>query len=574
MNKTNLTMHNKGSDRIIVVMMMQNLDPIFMTDFRCQFRVGNIEHEKSAVKTFDDNIIKKKFTFCSQRRSFCRCDEMQFDHYGIGLSGGTSPVEFNVVWSSGDSTKKHTLDNVGGVAVEVYKCEALASNCGACLTLDTTKYECGWCVADSRCVRPLACEAKSPQDWLNSTQLCANPTIEEFSPRKGPVGGKTKLRIIGTNLGRRYQDVAGAVIVANVQCTVLPTEYHPATEIVCETGKAAIKNSKGPIVVRLRADDANYAAVSKYDYEYVEPAVSAVKPDRGPISGGTDVTLYGTDLDAGSEVHVSFGEVNCEVLSRRENQLICRMDAGDSQGGRQLRIDFDGSRGRVPYPVTYNFALNPRVSTVLPAKTIAAGGVQIDVKGEGFALLQRPRMVLINDRGVHQAGPVCEVEDDSLMVCITPGLPSGDTGGRLHHNFAFDFDGTITESRQLEVYSNPKIDQFSETRFYRPGDNYLTINGEDLNVGAMERDIKITVGGVDCQLTALARKVLTCKPPTEKPPLEGGLQPEVVVKIGNISYTAGQLSYDSPSLTSSVVIVILACIAAMLVCFVCLAIMY
>ncbi|PIO54744.1 IPT/TIG domain protein, partial [Teladorsagia circumcincta] len=155
--------------------------------------------------------------------------------------------------------------------------------------------------------------AKSPQDWLNSTQLCANPTIEEFSPRKGPVGGKTKLRIIGTNLGRRYQDVAGAVIVANVQCTVLPSEYHPATEIVCETGKAAIKNSKGPIVVRLRADDANYAAVSKYDYEYVEPAVSAVKPDRGPISGGTDVTLYGTDLDAGSEVHVSFGEVNCEV---------------------------------------------------------------------------------------------------------------------------------------------------------------------------------------------------------------------------------------------------------------------
>ncbi|WKY07930.1 hypothetical protein Q1695_007433 [Nippostrongylus brasiliensis] len=548
-----------AGERRNISVKMQNLDPIFMTDFRCQFRVGNVEHEKSAVKTFDDNII---------------CDEMQFDHYGIGLSGGTAPVEFNVVWSSGDLTKKHTLDNVGGVAVEVYKCEALASNCGRCLTLDSSKYECGWCVSDSRCVRPMACVAKSPQDWLNSSQLCSNPTIDEFSPRKGPVGGKTKLRITGTNLGRRYQDVSGAVIVANVQCSVIPTEYHPATEIVCETGKAAIKNSKGPIVVRLRADDANYAAVSKYDFEYVEPAVSAVKPDRGPISGGTDVTLYGTDLDAGSEVHVSFGEVDCEVLSRKDNQLVCRMGASDSQGGRQLRIDFDGSRGRVPYPVTYNFALNPRISTILPAKSIVAGGVQIDVKGEGFALLQRPRMVLINDRGIIQAGPVCEVEDDGLMVCITPGLPSGDTGGRLHHNFAFDFDGTITDSRQLEVYSNPRVDQFAETRFYRPGDNYLTINGEDLNVGAMERDIKITVGGVDCQLTALARKVLTCKPPTEKPPLEGGLQPEVVVKIGNISFTAGQLSYDSPSLTSSVVMVILGCVAAMLICLICLAIMY
>ncbi|VDK43817.1 unnamed protein product, partial [Cylicostephanus goldi] len=206
-------------------------------------------------------------------------------------------------------------------------------------------------------------------------------------------------------------------------------------------------------------------------------------------------------------------------------------DAGVSSS-KALRLDFDGSPGRVPYQLSYEFVSNPRVSTIVPAKSIAAGGVKIDVKGEGFALLQRPRMVLINDRGIIESGPICDVEDDGLMVCLTPGLPSGDTGGRLHHNFAFDFDGTITESRQMEVYPNPKVNEFTETRFYRPGDNYLTINGEDLNVGAMERDIKITVGGVDCQLTALARKVLTCKPPTEKPHLDGGLEPEVVVKIG------------------------------------------
>lgn len=50
----------------------------------------------------------------------------------------------------------------------------------------------------------------------------------------------------------------------------------------------------------------------------------------------------------------------------------------------------------------------------------------------------------------------------------------------------------------MEVYPNPKVDQFSETRFYRPGDSYLTINGDDLNVGAMERDIKITVQYTSC----------------------------------------------------------------------------
>ncbi|VDM66402.1 unnamed protein product [Strongylus vulgaris] len=266
-----------AGERRNITVKVQNLDPIFMTDFRCYFKVGSVEHEKPAVKTFDDNVI---------------CDEMQFDHYGLGVSGGTAPVEFNVVWSSSDSSKKHTLDNIGGLSVEVYKCEALASNCGRCLTLDSEKYECGWCAIDNRCVRPMACLAKSPQDWLNSTQLCANPVIEDFSPKKGPVGGKTKLRITGSNLGRRYQDVSGAVIVANVQCAVIPAEYQPATEIVCETGKAAIKNSKGPIVVRLRADDANYAAVSKYDFEYVEPGVSSVKPNRDGNLNDNNLNFY------------------------------------------------------------------------------------------------------------------------------------------------------------------------------------------------------------------------------------------------------------------------------------------
>ena len=103
------------------------------------------------------------------------------------------------------------------------------------------------------------------------------------------------------------------MVVANVQCTVLPSEYEPASEIACETGKALIKNSKGPIVVRLRSDDTNYVAVSKQDFIYVEPVVHSVAPKTGPQSGGTDVTLSGQDLDAGTDVNVAFGNIPCQV---------------------------------------------------------------------------------------------------------------------------------------------------------------------------------------------------------------------------------------------------------------------
>lgn len=39
--------------------------------------------------------------------------------------------------------------------------------------------------------------------------------------------------------------------------------------------------------------------------------LSDLKPSRGPMSGGTQVTITGTNLSAGSNVVVMFGEQPC-----------------------------------------------------------------------------------------------------------------------------------------------------------------------------------------------------------------------------------------------------------------------
>jgi hypothetical protein len=43
------------------------------------------------------------------------------------------------------------------------------------------------------------------------------------------------------------------------------------------------------------------------------------------------------------------------------------------------------------------------------------------VYGKGLDLLQRPRMVVTYEDSVYY-GPKCEVIDDHLMVCRSPGL--------------------------------------------------------------------------------------------------------------------------------------------------------
>lgn len=84
--------------------------------------------------------------------------------------------------------------------------------------------------------------------------------------------------------------------------------------------------------------------------------VSRIQPSRGPRSGGTDVTLYGTDLDAGSEVTVRFGDVDCRVIKRTASELTCRTASATTDGPLPLRINFDGSNTRLPISINFEFS--------------------------------------------------------------------------------------------------------------------------------------------------------------------------------------------------------------------------
>lgn len=145
---------------------------------------------------------------------------MIFDYSNYGSLNGTVIAQFDILWSidltnqiavSLDlSTKnqlissnlqqpQHKLDNSNNLNIIIYKCEYLASNCGICLGLNLKKFECGWCDVDSRCTHADDCPRDS--GWLTktysidgSTPICPYPRIDNFSPRKGPINGGTKVQ--------------------------------------------------------------------------------------------------------------------------------------------------------------------------------------------------------------------------------------------------------------------------------------------------------------------------------------------------------------------------------------------
>ena len=170
------------------------------------------------------------------------------------------------------------------------------------------------------------------------------------------------MTIKGVNLGRDFNDVVNAVSTANVRCNVVRDEYVTASRIVCVTKESLhLKPASNPIIVKLK-DHLAYTAISDANYEYVDPVgattqpsiricwiscavqtITGFTPDSGPSSGGTDVTIRGQNLDAGSSVSALIANSVCAIISRSNEAIVCRTGPKTAEVNGHLKVVFDGA---------------------------------------------------------------------------------------------------------------------------------------------------------------------------------------------------------------------------------------
>ncbi|HVT78137.1 MAG TPA: IPT/TIG domain-containing protein [Acidimicrobiales bacterium] len=123
------------------------------------------------------------------------------------------------------------------------------------------------------------------------------PTVTGLSPNHGPVGGGNAVTITGTNLAAAttvaFGDTAAAFTV--VSDTAL-TATVPASEAP-DTVSVVVSSLGGASAA---------STASRYTYTGV-PTITSVSPSRGPIAGGTTVTVSGSGFSAATAVR--FGSV-------------------------------------------------------------------------------------------------------------------------------------------------------------------------------------------------------------------------------------------------------------------------
>ncbi|XP_043569984.1 plexin-A4 isoform X2 [Chiloscyllium plagiosum] len=323
--------------------------------------------------------------------SSVQCQNTSYSYEGTTINN--LPVDLSVVWN-GD----FSIDNPAHNQVHLYKCGVMRESCGLCLKADPD-FECGWCRGDGRCTLRQDCPA-SDEQWLEpsgTNRKCTNPRITEITPIRGPREGGTKVTIYGENLGLSFREIENFVHVAGVDCIPLPEGYIPAEQITCEMGVARHNQHTGFVEVCVEECKQEFMAKSTQLYSFVLPTLTNLAPSKGPVSGGTMVTILGRNLDAGSDVSVMFEEQPCVFNRRFTGGIICNSTSAPRKGNFTVVVGVD--KARIEKELLFEYVDDPTIVKVEPEWSIVSGSTPVMVWGTNLDIIQHPK-IRANHNGV------------------------------------------------------------------------------------------------------------------------------------------------------------------------------
>ncbi|MCI0342026.1 MAG: IPT/TIG domain-containing protein [Planctomycetales bacterium] len=258
------------------------------------------------------------------------------------------------------------------------------------------------------------------------------PTVTSVSPNAGPLVGGQTVTISGTGFG------IGATVLFGINgATGVSVPWSWTITCVVPAGMA------GPATVTVTNPDAQSASLAS-GYTYVAPpTVTAVSPSSGDVSGGTPVTLTGTDFAPGATVQFG-GSAATNVLVVSSTTIACQTPAG-SAGAVSVTVTIPvGGSGGLASAFTYTTGGTvPTVSAVAPGSGPSAGGTLVSITGSGFVSgagvtfgsATAASVTFLNSWTLTAVSPRWSA-GDPLTVGVTVTNPGG-ASGSLANAFAY-----------------------------------------------------------------------------------------------------------------------------------------
>jgi hypothetical protein len=405
-----------------------------------------------------------------------------------------------------------TLDGTGFVAGATVSVGGAA--CASVVISGTTSIT---CATPARPAGSTVVSVSTPGGLSNTLSFVFDPvpTLSLVSPAEGPAAGGTTIALTGTGF------VVGAttVSVGGAPCTAV--NVSSASQLTCITPAGAA----GAVNVIATTPGGPSNAIT-YTFDSA-PSVTTVSPLRGPVAGGTTITLTGTGYMVGSTAVSVAGQACAAVNVASATSLTCVTPAA-AAGAANVIVTTLGGPGPA---ATFTYDAIPTANFISPSGGPLAGGTTLTIGGTGF---------VIGSTTVFVAGVACvsvNVASATSLTCDTPAGVAGTasvvvtTPGGPSNAVPFVYN-VVPGLAAVDPFAGPLA-----------GGLTITLRGTDFVASATT----VTVGGVACTgVTVLAPTVVTCTTPAGP----AGTAPVLVTTPGGTSPAVPFIYSSGPTLTS------------------------
>ena len=199
------------------------------------------------------------------------------------------------------------------------------------------------------------------------------PTVTSISPTSGTTAGGTSVTLTGTGFL-----VGASVTLGGTSATSIVVLS--ATQITATTPAHAA----GGVTVTVTNPDAQSGSLTSGFTYVAAPSLSSVNPNTGPATGGTGVTITGTNFVSGATVTFG-GTAATNVVVVSGTQITATTPAHAAGAVTVTVTNPDTQSGSLSSGFTYTSVTAPTVSGVSPNTGPAAGGTGVTITGTNFA---------------------------------------------------------------------------------------------------------------------------------------------------------------------------------------------
>ena len=339
------------------------------------------------------------------------------------------------------------------------------------------------------------------------------PTISAIDPVVGPTTGGTIVTITGTDLsGASAVDFGGA---AGSDITVVSD-----TELTATTPAGAA----GEVNVTVTTPAGTSNPIT-YTYEApppTPPTISAIDPVVGPTTGGTIVTITGTDLSGASAVDFG-GAAGSDITVVSDTELTATTPAG---AAGEVNVTVTTPAG-TSNPITYTYEAPPptppTISAIDPVVGPTTGGTIVTITGTDLSGASA-----VDFGGA--AGSDITVVSDTELTATTPAGAAGEVNVTV--TTPAGTSNPITYTYEAPPPTPPTISAIDPVVGPTTGGTIVTITGTDLS-GASAVDFG---GAAGSDITVVSDTELTATTPA-------GAAGEVNVTVTTPAGTSNPITY-------------------------------